>query len=301
MRRLPLIPALLLAGAAGAQTAPATPAWETSIASNLGRSGAEMPGGVYRVGLPRTDLHVTLDGVPLKPAFAFGGWLAFEGHGAGDEVTVMGDLVLTDAEVNPVMSRLLGGGLEVTALHNHLLRATPPTMYLHVGGHGKAAAVARTLHDALAAPALPPAAAPAVSGATPAPLAMNVAAVEQALGRKGKVNSGVLGFAVPRAERPRAGGMPVPEAMGSAIAINFQPTAGGRAAITGDFVLTADEVAPVMRSLRAAGIEITALHNHMLDDEPRLFFMHFWANDDAAKLARGLADALKHVRTGAPT
>lgn len=296
MRPLFLLTSMLLATAAAAQNKASTPAWETAVSSTLGRTGAEMPGGVYRIGLPRTDLHVTLDGVSLKPGFAFGGWLAFEKHGSGDQVMVMGDLVLTDAEVNPVMSRLLSGGLEVTALHNHLLRATPHTMYLHVGGHGEAATVAQTLRTALAATAIPMAS-PGPTSATPAPLLFDVPTVERALGRKGKNNNGVLGFSIPRAQRPVANGMPVPDAMGSAIAINFQPTSRGRAAITGDFVLAADEVRPVMQSLRSSGIEVTALHNHMLDDEPRLFFMHFWADGDPAKLAVGLADALRHVRT----
>lgn len=294
--------ALLIAASAcllptGMATA-APPAWEGQIAAGLGRTGTEMPGGVYRVGLPRSDLKVTLDGIALKTGFAFGGWLAFSTH-AGSEVMVMGDVVLTDEEVNPVMKRLLDGGLEVTALHNHLLRATPHTMYMHVGGHGDAAAVAKTLHDALALTGLPAQAAPAPQAA-PSPLAMDVAGVEAAMGRKGKANNGVLNFSMPRASQPSAGGMAVPDAMGAATVINMQPTQGGRAAITGDFVLTADEVQPVLRSLRASGIDVTALHNHMLDDEPRLFFMHFWAEDDAVKLAKGLADALGHVKTAAP-
>jgi len=294
-----LIMASSIAWAAPAVSQAPPPAWEGQVAAALGRTGTEMPGGVYRVSLPRTDLNVQLDGIPLKTGFAFGGWLAFAPHGAG-QVMVMGDLVLTEDEVNPVMKRLLDGGLEVTALHNHLLRSNPHTMYMHVGGMGEAATVARTLHDALALTRLP-AAQPAAAVMTPPPvLAIDVAGVEAAMGRKGKNNGGVLGFSIPRATPPRVGGMAVPDAMGSAIAINFQPTHDGRAAITGDFVLTQDEVLPVMRSLRASGIDVTALHNHMLDDEPRLFFMHFWAEDDAVKLARGLAGALGHVKLAPP-
>lgn len=297
---VPFLVTVCLPFASPASAASASPAWEGQVAAGLARSGTEMPGGVYRVGLPRTDLHVQLDGIALKTGFAFGGWLAFKQHGAADQVMVMGDLVLTEDEVNPVMKRLLDGGLEVTALHNHLLRSNPRTMYMHVGGHGDAATVAKTLRDALALTGLP-AAQPAAAAPTPPPaLAMDVAGVEAAMGRKGKNNGGVLGFSVPRATPPNADGMAVPDAMGSAIAINFQPTHDGRAAITGDFVLTADEVLPVMRSLRANGIEITALHNHMLDEEPRLFFMHFWAEDDAVKLARGLAEALSHAKVASP-
>jgi hypothetical protein len=274
--------------------------WETTLAASLGRTGTEMPGGVYRIGLPRTDLHVELDGVALKPGFALGGWLAFARHG-GNDVTVMGDLVLTDEEVAPVMRRLLRGGLEVTALHNHLLRASPHTMYMHVGGHGDAAAVGATIREALAASHIPPpAAAPPAAAATPPPLGIDVAAVEHALGRPGKNNGGILAFAFPRAQPPRMEGMAIPDAMGAATAVNFQPTHDGRAAITGDFVLTADEVEPVMRTLSAHGIEVTALHNHMIDEQPRLFFMHFWAEDEARRLAAGLADALSHVAVARP-
>ena len=268
--------------------------WQQAVASNLGKTGTEMPGGVYRVGLPRTDLKVTLDGVPLKAGFALGSWVAFMPHGAG-QAMVMGDLVLTDAEVNPVMKRLLDGGFEITALHNHLLTAAPQTMYMHVGATGDPAKLATTLHEALALSGTP-FTAPAAASPPPA-LDLDTAAIDQALGHKGKNNGGVYQFGIARATTPHGGGMALPDAMGSAIAINFQPTGGGKAAITGDFVLTANEVQPVLKALRANGIDVTALHNHMLDDEPRLFFMHFWANDDARKLASGLAQALSHVKT----
>jgi hypothetical protein len=293
--------------------------WQQQIATGLGKAGSEMPGGVYRVGLPRSDLKVVLDGVELKPAFALGSWLAFVRHGGANEVMVMGDLVLTDDEINPVMKRLAEGGVEVTAIHNHLLRNQPHTMYMHVSGRGEPGKLAATLRDALGQSKTPLGGTPAgsspqataqapspasagegpVSAAPASPdqkLDLDTAAIDQALGRKGKVNGGVYQVSVPRAETPRDNGMDVPEAMGSAIAINFQPTGTGKAAITGDFVLTADEVNPVLRVLRANGIEVTALHNHMLDDEPRLFFMHFWANDDAQKLAKGLAAALEKVK-----
>ncbi|HEX4735935.1 MAG TPA: DUF1259 domain-containing protein [Allosphingosinicella sp.] len=286
---LALAASLPLAAPAGA----AAP-WEETIAAGLGRSGTEMPGGVYRVGLPRSDLHVVLDGVTLKPALALGSWVAFARHGSGNEVMVMGDLVLTDEEVNPVMARLIEGGFEITALHNHLLRSTPHTMYMHVGAHGDPARLAHVLHEALSRSGTPltqPAAAPAA----PAPLDLDIALLDHLLGARGKANGGVYAFTIPRAQAPHAGGMAIPPALGTGIAINFQPTGGGRAAITGDFVLTASEVNPVLRALRAHGIEVTALHNHMLDDEPRLFFMHFWANDDAGRLATGLAEALRHV------
>jgi Domain of Unknown Function (DUF1259) len=269
--------------------------WHEAIANGLGKPGVEMPGGVYRVGLPRTDLKVSLDKVELKPGFALGSWLAFQKM--GEEVMVMGDLVLLDVEVNPVMKHLLAEGLQVTAVHNHLLRASPTTLYMHVYGHGEPGKLASALHLALTESATP------LSGAAaPAPQAggdkldIDTAAIDQAIGVKGKANGGVYQFSVKRSQPVKDSGMEVPEAMGSAIAINFQPTGQGKAAITGDFVLTADEVNPVMSALRGSGIEVTALHNHMLNDEPRLFFMHFWANDDAVSLAKGLRAALDKVK-----
>jgi len=268
--------------------------WQASVGQALGKSGAAAPGGIYRVGLPRTDLKVTLDGVELKAGFALGSWLAFEKM--GDSGMAMGDLVLTMDEVSPVMKKLIEGGIEVTALHNHLLRNQPFTMYMHVLGHGDPVKLAAVLHSALAESKTPlGAAAPSAPAAAPPPIDLDTATLDTALGAKGTNNGGVYQFGIPRAEPIKDGGLRVPPAMGSAVAINFQPTGGGKAAITGDFVLIAKEVNPVAKALREHGIEVTALHNHMLDDEPRLFFMHFWANDDAKKLAEGLKAALVQI------
>jgi hypothetical protein len=258
----------------------------------LGKAGAAQPDGVYRLGLPRSDLKVTLDGVEIKPTLALGSWLAFEP--AGESAMVMGDLVLTADEVNPVMKSLAEGGIEITALHNHLLRSSPATMYMHVEGHGDPVKLATTLHTALALSGTP-FATPNAPGA-PQTIDLDTAKLDEVIGHKGKVNGGVYQFTVPRAEPISDAGMAVPGSMGTGIAINFQPTAGGKAAITGDFVLIASEVNPVLLALREHGIEVTALHNHMLNDEPRLFFMHFWANDDAGKLAQGLKEALESVK-----
>jgi hypothetical protein len=267
--------------------------WQAQVGEALGKTGASMPGGIYRVGLPRTDLKVTLDGVELKAGFALGSWLAFEK--TGDSGMVMGDLVLTMDEVSPVMKKLIEGGIEVTALHNHLLRNQPFTMYMHVLGHGDPVKLAAALHTALAESKTPLAIAASTPAPAPPPIDLDTAALDAALGAKGTNNGGVYQFGIPRAEPIKDSGMDVPPAMGSANAINFQPTGGGKAAITGDFVLVAKEVNPVMKALREHGIEVTAIHNHMLDDEPRLFFMHFWANDDANKLAEGLKAALAQI------
>jgi hypothetical protein len=255
----------------------------------LGRKPA-VTGDVHRYGFPRSDLNVTLDGVTIKPALALGGWVAFKPMQGG--AMVMGDLVLLETEINPVMLKLIEGGLDITAVHNHLLGASPATFYMHVGGHGDPARMAAVIRDALAA-SKTPLATPAAAVAAPA-VDLDTAQLDQLIGVKGQANGGVYQFAVPRRDPIAEAGMQIAPAgpMGLATAINFQPTGGGKAAITGDFVLTADEVNPVIRALRANGIDVTAVHSHMLDEQPRLFFLHFWANDDALKLGRGLRAAL---------
>ena len=255
----------------------------------FGRKAA-VSGDVHRYGFPRTDLTVILDGVTIKPALALGGWVAFKPmHG---EAMVMGDLVLLETEINPVMLKMIEGGLEITAVHNHLLRASPATFYMHVGGHGDPAMMATVIRDALAA-SKTPLATPAASAPAPA-VDLDTAQLDQIIGVKGQANGGVYQFAVPRRDPVTENDMQMSPVgpMGVAIAIGFQPTGGGKAAITGDFVLSGDEVNPVIRALRTNGIDVTAVHSHMLDELPRLFFLHFWANDDALKLARGLRAAL---------
>src|SRR6266550_1745290 len=163
-------------------------------------------------------------------------------------------------------------------------------MYMHIGGHGTPAKLAAAVHAGLALTGTPLGAAPAAPPA--ASLAIDTAQIGQILGFHGRVNGGVYQVGVPRAETITADGVEVPPSMGLATAINFQPTGGGKAAITGDFVLIGDEVNPVIRALHDNGIAITALHSHMLTDSPHLFFMHYWANDDALKLAHGLRAAL---------
>ena len=262
----------------------------------LGRPASVQPGDVHRYGLPRTDLHVTLDGIEIKPAFALGSWVAFKAMADG-KAMVMGDLVLTEDEVDPVMAKLQSGGVEVTALHNHLLRAAPATLYMHIGGEGEPVKLATAIHDALAL-SKTPLASPA-STAAPPELGFDGAGLDQILGYKGKVNAGVYQFGIPRAEQITEDGMTVPPSMGTAIAINFESSGGGKVAITGDFVLLASEVNPVMRALHESAISVTALHSHMLMEEPRLFFMHFWANGDAEKLAHGLRSALDKINVKA--
>jgi hypothetical protein len=255
----------------------------------FGRKGA-VNGDVHRYGFPRSDLSVTLDGVQIKPGLALGGWVALKP--AHDGAMVMGDLVLTEAEINPVMTALIHNGLEITAVHNHLLRANPATFYMHVGGHGNPEKIATSIVQALQSSKTP--LAPPAPAAQPPAVDLDTAQLDQIIGVKGNNNGGIYAFGVPRRDVVKEGGMDITPAgpMGVATGINFQPTGGGKAAITGDFVLTGEEVNPVIKELRAAGIEVTAIHSHMLDEQPRLIFMHFWANDDAIKLAKGLRAAL---------
>ncbi|HEU4618849.1 MAG TPA: DUF1259 domain-containing protein [Gammaproteobacteria bacterium] len=264
----------------------------SKVDAALGLKGSMQPGDVYKYSLPRTDLDVTLDGVRILPGFALGSWLAFEQ--TGDGALVMGDLVLLENEIAPVMQRLLEGGVNVSAVHNHLVRARPFPMYMHVEGHGDAVKLATTLRSALEASKTP--LQPAQGGGAARPQGpLDGQALDRILGRKGSDKGGVYQFGIARAEPIKMHDAPVPPSMGTAIGINFEPAGDGKAATTGDFVLRAEEVDPVMRALVQNGIEVTALHSHMVGEEPRLYFMHFWGHDDAEKLAQGLKAALDHV------
>jgi len=284
--------ALLFSGAVLASTAAACAQdidWQ-QVDAEFGRKAA-VSVDVHRYGFPRTDLTVTLDGVTIKPALALGGWVAFKPmHG---EVMLMGDVVLLETEINPVMAKLIENGIEITAVHNHLLRAKPAPFYMHVGGHGDPVKLANAIRAALAESNTPLEVLP-TTGPAPA-IDFDIGQLDQIVGVKGQRNGGVYQFAVPRRDPIVEDGMAITPAgpMGVATAINFQPTGGAKAAVTGDFVLTGDEVNPVIKTLRENGIEVTAVHSHMLREQPRLFFMHFWANDDAVKLANGLRAALE--------
>jgi hypothetical protein len=265
-----------------------------NVDQEMGRSAA-VSGDVHRYGIPRTDLKVTLDGVTIRPTLALGGWVAFKPAQGG--AMVMGDLVLLETEINPVMTKLIENGIEITAIHNHVLRGNPATFYMHVGGHGDAVKLAGAIRVALAESKTPLTMAPPSVGDPPPPVELDTAQLEKIMGAKGQANGGVYQFAVSRRDPISEHGVQITPAgpMGVATAINFQSTGSGKAAITGDFVLTGDEVNPVIKALRANGIEVTAIHTHMLSEQPRLIFLHFWANDDALKLARGLRAALDNT------
>ena len=263
----------------------------TKVDTALGKTAA-VQDDVHRYGIPRSDLKVTLDGVAIKPALALGGWVALEP--SKDGVMLMGDLVLTEDEVSPVMLKLLQSGIDITALHNHLMRATPATFYMHVRGHGDPVNLVAAIRQALAVSETP--FEPVVPPPTQASqIDLDTAKLEEILGAKGKVNGGVYQFSIPRRVAVTENGTPVQAAMGTGTVINFQPTGDGKAAIAGDFVVTANELNPMIAALRQNGIEVVAIHSHMLEEQPRLFFAHFWANDNAVKLANGLAAALSKM------
>jgi len=265
----------------------------------LGKPGALQPDAAYKVGLPRGDLHVTAAGVVIKPTLALGSWVAFT-QVSDTDAMLMGDLVLLESEIAPVLGQLQEGGIEQTALHNHLLQESPHVMYLHIAGHGTPARLAGAIHAALVHTGTPLGAPPPPVAAPAGAFGIDTAQIGEMLGYHGKVNGGVYQVGVPRAETVTADGIAVPPSMGLATAINFQPTGSGKAAITGDFVLLGSEVNAVIRALCGNGIAITALHSHMLTDTPHLFFVHYWANDDALKLARGLRAALDKMNVEGP-
>lgn len=263
-----------------------------TIDQALGRSG-QKTGDVYRVSFPRTDLHVSVHGVAIKPGLALGSWAAF--LGSDDDAMVMGDLVLLEGELNPVMAKLRSSGFEITAVHNHLMEETPKILYMHYMGHGPAAQLATSLRAAMSV-SKTPLEKPATAAEEPAPPAW-VKAVEDAVGRKGTFKGGVLSYGVPRGESITMAGMTIAPAAGVGEAINFQAADSGNVATTGDFVLVADEVNPVISELQGHAISVTALHSHMLTEQPRLFFMHFWSVGSPESVGAGIKAALSKVQT----
>jgi hypothetical protein len=268
--------------------AAAQQAQPTPIQQVLGRTPA-VTGDVQRFSYPRSDLNVTVDGAKVQTALGLGGWLAFRPMGGANHWEVMGDLVLTQDEVKPVLQRLVAGGLTITAIHNHLLRAEPFTLYMHVHGMGDPVAMANTLKDALAltkTPTTPP-------GPPPTTTTLDRAALEKIMGRSGTIaGGGVLQFSIPRAQPVMEDGKPIPNPMGVTTAINFEPAGDGKVATTGDFILVGDEVEPVVAALTKGGVEVTALHSHMVGEQPRTFFMHFWAIGTPDQVAGTLKKAV---------
>ena len=264
----------------------------TKIDEALGRSG-QKTGEVYRVAFPRSDLHVSVAGTEIKPGLALGSWAAFSG--TDTDAMVMGDLVLLENELNPVIRSLRSAGFEITAVHNHLIGESPRILYAHYMGHGGVSEIAKSLRAALAKSKTPlgKPSTPPQSAETPA----FVKTVQDILGTNGRFSGGVLSFGIPRAENITDHGKSLTGAQGVAESINFQESGSGKVATTGDFVLTSEEVNPVISALEEHDIQVTALHSHLLTEEPRLFFMHFWGNGSTESVAQGIKAALSKVHT----
>ncbi len=268
------------------------------VADTLGRTGTLTNGTVYRVSLPRTDLKVTSYGVTIKPGLSLGGYASFVRY--RDATMLMGDLVVTETELPKVTDALQAAGLEQTALHKHLLEQSPPIWWTHVHGMGDPTVLARGLKSALAATAIPPAKPP---GAQP-PVELDTRGIDAALGRHGTADGGIYKFSIARREQIEAANYVLPPALGITTGINFQPLGRNQAAINGDFVLRAEEVQKVIQALRKGGIAVVELHNHTLDEQPRLFYLHFWATGDGVTLAKALRPALDATNlagSGQPT
>ena len=283
---LALTTVLLLAAAGFPQTA----ADWIVVERALGRAG-KLQDGVYKVSFPRADLRVRMGGTQVLPAAALGSWMAFRQNDAGTGVVADGDLVLLEPEINGVISALVEHGIEVSAVHNHLTGEQPEVLYVHFFARGNLEKIAQGLKAALAVTATPTGpAAPSMAALT-----LDRKTIEDILGKPGTVNGAVLAFAFPRQHAIAMHGATLPPAMGMATAINFQPSPAGVAA-TGDFVLREAEVNPVISALRAGGVKVTAVHNHLLEDDPHTVFVHFWAEGKAEPVAKALRAALNRLQ-----
>lgn len=277
---------------AGSQEEEASFDWE-AVGQAIGKEGEQMNGGVYRVNMPRSDLSVTSQDVDIKPGLALGSYAAFKETGEG-EALLMGDLVLTEEEYDEVISQLQEGGIEQTAIHKHLLEESPAIWWTHIEGRGEPVEMAEAVNAALQFTGTPL----SESGGGSEEVDFDTEQLDETIGHTGKTEGGIHKYNIGRAETVTTeDGTELPAGMGVATVLNFQPTGDEQAAINGDFVMTADEVNSVIRALRENGIEVVALHNHHIGEEPRLFYMHFWANDDAETLAEGLRAALDETNS----
>ncbi|WP_256725894.1 DUF1259 domain-containing protein [Streptomyces sp. IMTB 2501] len=266
------------------------------VAGTLGRTGTLMKGTVYHVVLARKDLKVTTQGVAIKPGLSLGGYANFAKY--HDGTMLMGDLVVTETELPKVTDALQAAGIEQTALHKHLLQQTPAIWWTHIHAMGDPVKLAKGLKSALDATAIPPASPPP---ATQPPIALDTTGIDKALGRKGAADGGIYKFTIARANTITDGTHVLPPALGLTTGINFQPLGGNKAAINGDFVMTAPEVQKVIQALRKGNIDIVELHNHALNDQPRLFYLHYWATADGVTLAKALRPALDATNPAVPT
>jgi hypothetical protein len=297
------------AGTASAQAqaqAQDMPAEYKSVLQTLGKQG-DFKANVLKVNVPRSDLSVTVAGVKTPTPFGFGGWVAMTKGDGGHEV-LMGDLVLTEDEVNPVMSALLDNGIDVTALHNHFFWEQPRLFYMHVHGMGSAADLAKKVKPAIdligkkGGGSTPPAStAPAAPAAAPATTQMNTQQIAKIVGREGEQTGAVYKITVGRDDLAiKEMGATINARMGLNTWGAFVGT-DSQAAIAGDVAMTADEVTPVLKALRSHGLDVVAIHHHMTNTQPTIFFLHYWGTGPADKLAGGFKAALDELGKGKPS
>jgi len=287
-----LFTALLAAGAALAESLDAA-----AIGKGAGAEARTTPDGVVRIAWSRADVAVTVDGVRLDAAAGLGSWAAFKPAASG--AIVMGDTVVFEDEITPALDAALAAGLEISAIHNHFVFDHPPVYFMHIGGHGDPNALAagvKSVWDAIRAVRAKRAQpAERFPGEVPAPGSLNAAALGEIVGHEAERQGSVVKVTIPR--EGRAHGVAVAGSMGLTTWAAFSGS-DARASVDGDFIMTAGEVQPVIRALRRGGIHVVALHNHMLDEEPRFFFLHYWGKGPAADLARGLRSALDTQAAG---
>ncbi len=287
---LAAVSALLLTAPLAAQEIPAE---YEQVLKVLGRPG-DFSDGVLKINIPRGDLPVTVAGVATPTAFGFGGWVAMTKGDGGIEVA-MGDLVLTEDEVNPVMSALFANGFEVTALHNHFFHDVPRVFYLHVHGHGPAAHLATHLKPALALIGAHKASAPAGPAGATLEGTLTTARLAEIIGAPGELNGRVFKITLGRPDIDlREMGARINARMGlNSWAAFFGNDA--EAVVAGDLAMLEREVTPVLKSLRASGIDVVAIHHHMVGTRPAIIFLHYWGRGPAERLATGVKAALAHL------
>jgi hypothetical protein len=293
MKRIVIVGAIVSLAAASAARAQEVPPEYQQVLTTLGKQG-DYKASVLKVNIPRNDLNVTVAGVKTPTPFGFGGWVAMT-KGTGMDV-MMGDLVLTQDEVNPVMSALLDNGLDVTALHNHFFWEEPRIFYMHVHGHGAPAELAKKLKpavDLIGKGAAKPAAAPQAGGSSTAKI--DTAKIAQIVGTPGEQTGDVYKITIGREDMKLTEmGAAINARMGLNTWAAFVGT-NDKAAVAGDVAMLANEVTPVLKALRKNGLDVVAIHHHMTGTEPTIFFLHYWGTGPAEKLATGFRAALAEL------
>jgi hypothetical protein len=295
---LPPLALSLLAASSGPDVPKSGLTWQTVVSNVLARPGTLEPGDVYSVGIPRNDLKVTIGGLRLEPSFALTSYQTFRSSGKGADIQLKGDLLLLTEEVNPVMSRLMKGGFEITALHNHLIGESPRLMDLHFEGNGAAGALASTLRDAVALTGahLYPSASELLEDEAPTPaVTEGFQQVRQILGLEGTISRRVLQIHVPRKDPIRSGNVEIPPSMGACVCIAFQAAGPTDLASTGEMVVVQEELLPVLQALRMGELDVSAIHDSLMGESPPLKYIHFWGKGSPEKVATALRAALDQM------